>query len=89
MYKDPDKQREANREASKKRRVLAKRNREGMTTTLDNVIPVTPSSDTHVIPKRGYQMTVMERLFYRPAHLLKPGETNFISLPGRACYGVV
>jgi len=36
-----------------------------------------------LIPK----MTVMERLFYRPAHLLKPGETNFVSLPGRACYG--
>jgi len=35
-----------------------------------------------------YQMTVMERLFYRPASKLKPGETNFISLPGRACYGV-
>jgi hypothetical protein len=35
------------------------------------------------------KMTVMERLFYRPAHLLKPGQTNFISLPGRACYGVV
>lgn len=44
-------------------------------------------------PKRGkdikYKMTVMERLFYKPAHLLKPGETNFVSLPGRACYGVV
>ena len=38
---------------------------------------------------KPYQMTVMERLFYRPAHLLKPGETNFVSLPGRACYGVV
>ena len=37
---------------------------------------------------KSYQMTVMERLFYRPAHLLKPGETNFVSLPGRACYGV-
>jgi len=34
-----------------------------------------------------YQMTVMERLFYRSK--LKPGQTNFVSLPGRACYGVV
>ena len=44
-------------------------------------------ADTYArkVPK----MTVMERLFYRPAHLLKPGETNFVSLPGRACYGVV
>lgn len=45
------------------------------------------------IYKRGkdtkHQMTVMERLFYKPAHLLKPSETNFVSLPGRACYGVV
>lgn len=28
------------------------------------------------------KMTVMERLFYRP------GQRNFVSLPGRACYGV-
>ncbi len=27
-------------------------------------------------------MTVMERLFYRP------GQRNFVSLPGRACHGV-
>ena len=44
-------------------------------------------------PKRGkdikYKMTVMERLFYRPAYMLKSGETNFVSLPGWACYGVV
>ena len=33
-------------------------------------------------------MTVMERLFYRPANELKPGEHNFASLPGRACHGV-
>ena len=33
-------------------------------------------------------MTVMERLFYRPASQLKPGEHNFVSLPGRACHGV-
>ena len=43
-------------------------------------------------PKRGkdikYQMTIMERLFYRPANQLKTGEHNFVSLPGRACYGV-
>ncbi len=30
----------------------------------------------------SHRLTVMERLFYRP------GETNFVSLPGRACYGV-
>jgi hypothetical protein len=34
------------------------------------------------------KLTIMERLFYRPAHLLKSGERNFISLPGRVCYGV-
>ncbi len=28
------------------------------------------------------KMTVMERLFYRP------GQRNFVSLPGRACHGV-
>jgi hypothetical protein len=33
----------------------------------------------------GYKMTVMERLFHKPIEQL---ETNFISLPGRACYGV-
>ena len=47
MYKDKDKQREANRKASKKRRQLAKREREGMTVTLENVIP---QSNTCVIP---------------------------------------
>lgn len=36
----------------------------------------------------NHRMTVMERLFYRPASQLLPGETNFVSLPGRACYGV-
>lgn len=35
-----------------------------------------------------HSMTVMERLFYRPADQLKPGQYNFVSLPGRACYGV-
>jgi hypothetical protein len=35
-----------------------------------------------------HSLTVMERLFYRPASQLKPGEHNFVSLPGRACYGV-
>ena len=38
------------------------------------------------ISESGHELTVMERLFYRPAH--KPGEHNFVSLPGRACYGV-
>ena len=38
-------------------------------------------------PKK-FRMTVMERLFYRPADRLRDGEHNFVSLPGRACYGV-
>ena len=46
-------------------------------------------TDLHILrPTGDHKMTVMERLFYRPAHQLLPGETNFISLPGRACYGV-
>lgn len=36
---------------------------------------------------RPYQMTIMEKLFYKPASQLKSGEHNFVSLPGRACYG--
>lgn len=52
------------------------------------------AKDGHILSSRPGReltgkMTVMERLFYRPAHLLKPSETNFVSLPGRACYGVV
>ncbi len=35
-----------------------------------------------------HRLTVMERLFYRPANELGKGEHNFVSLPGRACYGV-
>lgn len=34
------------------------------------------------------RMTVMERLFYRPAHMLISGEYNFVSKPYCACYGV-
>ena len=44
----------------------------------------------HLFPDRYHatgvvftlKMTVMERLFYRP------GQCNFVSLPGRACHGV-
>ena len=46
-------------------------------------------TDLHTLrPTGNHRMTVMERLFYRPAHQLLPGETNFVSLPGRACYGI-
>jgi hypothetical protein len=37
--------------------------------------------------KPKFRLTVMERLFYRPASELRSGEHNFVSLPGRACYG--
>ena len=70
--------------------------------TQSNVTPVTIATEQPVTitdkPKhldRGhngdaaiYRMTVMERLFYRPASRLKPGEHNFVSLPRRACYDV-
>lgn len=40
-------------------------------------------ADLHTLrPTGNHKMTAMERLFYRP------GQTNFVSLPGRACYGV-
>ena len=49
--------------------------------------PVSPAKDGPTLSSRPPleftgKMTVMERLFYRP------GQTNFVSLPGRACYGV-
>jgi hypothetical protein len=49
--------------------------------------PVSPAKDGHTLSSRPAleftgKMTVMDRLFYRP------GQTNFVSLPGRACYGV-
>ena len=48
---------------------------------------VSPARDGHTLSSRPAleftgKMTVMERLFYRP------GQRNFVSLPGRACYGV-
>ena len=51
--------------------------------------PVSPAKDGHILSSRPAleftgKMTVMERLFYRP----QSGQTNFMSLPGRACYGV-
>lgn len=54
---------------------------------------VSPAKNGHTLSSRPAleftgKMTVMERLFYRPVSQLKPGETNFVSLPGRACYGV-
>lgn len=46
-------------------------------------------TDLHTLrPTGNHKMTVMERLFYRPASQLLSGQTNFVSLPGRACYGV-
>ena len=50
--------------------------------------PVSPAGAGHTLsswPVLEFtgKMTVMERLFYRS------GQTNFVSLPGRACYGVV
>ena len=48
MYKDKDKQREANRQAKRAQRV---RDNEPQGMTLAE--PVIPSSDIHVIPKRG------------------------------------
>lgn len=50
-----------------------------------------PAKDGHTLSSRPAleftgKITVMERLFYRPVGQLKPGETNFVSLPGRACY---
>ena len=45
-------------------------------------------TDLHTLRPTNHKMTVMERLFYRPASQLLPGQTNFVSLPGRACHGV-
>lgn len=45
-------------------------------------IPKGVTSEQHPVPDK-YQMTVMERLFYRP------GQRDFVSLPGRACYGAI
>lgn len=36
----------------------------------------------------GYEMTVMEQLFYRPIDQLMPDQHNFVSKSGMACYGV-
>ena len=93
MYKDKDKQREADKE--RQRRYKAKQKallNEGVT---DKALPKGRDVCMFLpkkVPKRGkdikYQMTVMERLFYRPANELKQGEHNFVSLPGRVCYGV-
>lgn len=52
MYKDKDKQREANRKAKQRQR---ERIEQGMTITLDNVIP-------DVIPKRGKDIKCFEDL---------------------------
>ena len=42
----------------------------------DNILSSKPTLHT------THKLTVMERLFYRS------GQHNFVSLPGRACYGV-
>ena len=58
MYKDKDKQREANRKAAKeyrdnRRKSIEGMANEGMTTAPKNVIPVIPDHPIPVIPKRG------------------------------------
>ncbi len=58
------------------------RNRMTEPVTLSNAKSVT------VTDTPACRMTVMERLFYRPAHKLGKGQHNFVSLPGRPCYGV-
>ena len=50
--------------------------------------PRLPDRDLPLYDCKDRSMTVMERLFYQPADKLRPGEHNFVSLPGRACYGV-
>lgn len=56
---------------------------------LTNRTPNQMYTDLHTLkPTGNHKMTVMERLFYKPVDQLLPGETNFVSLPGRACYGV-
>jgi len=55
--------------------------------------PAPPASLGHTVSSTPiststHKLTVMERLFYRPADKLMPGQHNFVSLPGRACYGV-
>lgn len=52
-----------------------------------------PAKDGHTLSSRPVieftgKLTVTERLFYHPVSELRKGETNFVSLPGRACYGV-
>lgn len=100
MYKDKTKQREANRE--RQRRYKAKQKAlliEGVTgEALPKEEPI--KFERFDIPERVYftlkeqlakrypSLTVMERLFYRPANKLGIGEHNFVSLPGQACYGV-
>ena len=123
MYKDKDKQREAN--AERQRRYKAKQKalpKQGVTVIVpqDVVTPercqycgcglpalqrprqypgscyrcameqpaksVQSNGEQYYTPVFIGKMTIMEQLFYRP--VLKPGQTNFVSLPGRACYGV-
>ena len=90
MYKDKDKQRKAAREAQRRYKAKQQGITEGITS--DRVLPqgitkVLPADmDKTLLAKRYPSLTVMERLFYRPASELNPGEHNFVSLPGRACY---
>lgn len=104
MYKDKDRQREADRARQKRRRDKIKA--EGVTNqgVTRGVTDEGMIQDINEVPKgegityenggvtvpdklgplntKGFRLTVMERLFYRP------GRHNFVSLPGRACHGV-
>lgn len=86
MYKDKDKQREAQRNWVRQKRA-AKGSTDTLRTDAESLQHKsgTDTMSAKAVNGKPNQMTVMERLFYRPAHLLKPGETNFVSLPGRAC----
>jgi hypothetical protein len=53
----------------------------------DKDISVTIDDGKRVTIAPTASMTVMERLFYRSACRLDRNEHNFVSLPGRACYG--
>lgn len=82
MYKDKEKQKEANRLAQARFKAKQKGitgNGQGIT---DTRLMTPNEASKHV------RMTVMERLFYQPAHKLNLGEHNFVSLPGCACYGI-
>ncbi len=67
MYKDKEKQREANRKAAKRYRD----NKKGMTTESNTITPVIPSNTLSVIPDTGYQ-----RNYEIQAHKPEPQSHN-------------